>query len=73
MTKKAEKIAKAICGVLNEAGDAGTADMTPSFYKIDGIWFDIDPALKNSFIISDAVGRYEEKRPRFRVTVEEIS
>jgi hypothetical protein len=72
MSKKTERLAKAICGMLNEAGDASTADMTPSFYKIDGTWFDVDPVRRNSFIVSNAVGRYDKRTPRYRVTVEEI-
>lgn len=72
MSKKAERLSKAICAILNEIGDASTYDMTPSFYKIDGIWFEVDPRQKNSFTVSAAVGRYAEKEPRYRVTVEEI-
>ncbi len=67
-----EKVAKAICGTFNEVGSLGSYDNIPSFEKIPGVWFDIDPEQPNSIIISAAGGSYDKKTPRWRVTVEMI-
>lgn len=69
---KTTTVAKALVGVLDEISSLSCADSTPSFFKIPFIWADIDPEQRNSFILSDAVGRNDDKRPRYRVTVTEI-